>query len=243
MPGPRVPWWVLLWIKRFPLIFLILSAACFSVGLVLFAYSSHQHPITSIATTILSGFSGLGLTAVSFWFAYERLAFAQRGGEKWIRIFLSRTWTILLVIVHWTRIQFCNLNEFIKAIVPAVPAKVVAAGNADIESNESHGETDETAMHTPHGGTFSTVEPRINVNPGMNRGQTEQSGVNFDLLGGPPITNNVLRGRQSLPNGWEERFTPQGHTYYADHNTRTTTWTDPRAPTEGGTSTSISASK
>ncbi|SRR6266403_4323055 len=41
-PGHRVPWWVLIWIKRSPLVFLVLSVACFSVGLVLFAYSSKQ---------------------------------------------------------------------------------------------------------------------------------------------------------------------------------------------------------
>jgi hypothetical protein len=41
-PGHRVPWWVLIWIKRSPLVFLVLSVACFSVGLVLFAYSSQQ---------------------------------------------------------------------------------------------------------------------------------------------------------------------------------------------------------
>lgn len=31
-----------------------------------------------------------------------------------------------------------------------------------------------------------------------------------------------------LPAGWEERFTPDGRPYYADHNSRTTTWLDPR---------------
>src|ERR1700744_808110 len=41
-PGHRVPWWVLIWIKRSPLVFLVLSVACFSVGFVLFAYSSQQ---------------------------------------------------------------------------------------------------------------------------------------------------------------------------------------------------------
>ncbi|KAJ3144658.1 hypothetical protein HDU89_008104 [Geranomyces variabilis] len=31
-----------------------------------------------------------------------------------------------------------------------------------------------------------------------------------------------------LPNGWEQRFTPEGRPYFVDHNTRTTTWLDPR---------------
>jgi hypothetical protein len=41
-PGHRVPWWVLIWIKRSPLVFLVFSVACFSVGLVLFTYSTSQ---------------------------------------------------------------------------------------------------------------------------------------------------------------------------------------------------------
>jgi E3 ubiquitin-protein ligase NEDD4 len=32
----------------------------------------------------------------------------------------------------------------------------------------------------------------------------------------------------SLPAGWEERYTPEGQPYYVDHNTRATTWVDPR---------------
>jgi len=31
-----------------------------------------------------------------------------------------------------------------------------------------------------------------------------------------------------LPQGWEERQTPDGRPYFVDHNTRTTTWHDPR---------------
>lgn len=38
-------------------------------------------------------------------------------------------------------------------------------------------------------------------------------------------------GAGSLPAGWEERYTPEGRPYYVDHNTRTTTWVDPRRQT------------
>ncbi|KAJ8330447.1 hypothetical protein BDV3_003077 [Batrachochytrium dendrobatidis] len=31
-----------------------------------------------------------------------------------------------------------------------------------------------------------------------------------------------------LPAGWEQRVTPEGRSYFVDHNTRTTTWLDPR---------------
>ena len=32
-----------------------------------------------------------------------------------------------------------------------------------------------------------------------------------------------------LPEGWERRTDSQGRTYYADHNTKTTTWNQPRS--------------
>lgn len=45
-------------------------------------------------------------------------------------------------------------------------------------------------------------------------------------------SNNITSpGTGSLPAGWEERFTPEGRPYYVDHNTRTTTWVDPRRQT------------
>lgn len=45
-------------------------------------------------------------------------------------------------------------------------------------------------------------------------------------------SNNVTTtGSGSLPAGWEERYTPEGRAYYVDHNTRTTTWVDPRRQT------------
>ncbi|KAG8832004.1 hypothetical protein FRC17_002223, partial [Serendipita sp. 399] len=33
-----------------------------------------------------------------------------------------------------------------------------------------------------------------------------------------------------LPSGWEAKLTPQGKVYFVDHNTRTTSWEDPRMP-------------
>jgi E3 ubiquitin-protein ligase NEDD4 len=41
-------------------------------------------------------------------------------------------------------------------------------------------------------------------------------------------TNSTTPGVGTLPAGWEERYTPEGRPYYVDHNTRTTTWVDPR---------------
>ncbi|KAH8113819.1 WD40 repeat-like protein [Phellopilus nigrolimitatus] len=83
-PGHRVPWWVLIWIKRSPLIFLVISVAAFSVGLCLFAYSSDQSPVTSALTTVFTAFSSFGLVAVSAWFVFERWTFNRHRGRKWL---------------------------------------------------------------------------------------------------------------------------------------------------------------
>ena len=34
----------------------------------------------------------------------------------------------------------------------------------------------------------------------------------------------------SLPSGWEMRMTSGGRIYFVDHNSRITTWDDPRLP-------------
>lgn len=41
-------------------------------------------------------------------------------------------------------------------------------------------------------------------------------------------TGQTTPGLGELPPGWEQRLTPEGRPYYVDHNTRTTTWVDPR---------------
>lgn len=43
--------------------------------------------------------------------------------------------------------------------------------------------------------------------------------------------STTAAGVGPLPAGWEERHTPEGRPYYVDHNTRTTTWVDPRRQT------------
>jgi len=41
-------------------------------------------------------------------------------------------------------------------------------------------------------------------------------------------TGATTAGSGELPAGWEQRHTPEGRSYFVDHNTRTTTWVDPR---------------
>ncbi|KAG6815849.1 hypothetical protein H0H87_010765 [Tephrocybe sp. NHM501043] len=83
-PGDRVPWWVLIWIKRSPLVFLVMSVACFSIGLCCFAYASDQAYATSTLTTVFTAFTSFGLAAVSAWFASERYIYLRHQGRKWL---------------------------------------------------------------------------------------------------------------------------------------------------------------
>lgn len=41
-------------------------------------------------------------------------------------------------------------------------------------------------------------------------------------------TGATTAGTGELPAGWEQRHTAEGRAYFVDHNTRTTTWVDPR---------------
>ncbi|KAJ9106012.1 hypothetical protein QFC19_003348 [Naganishia cerealis] len=52
------------------------------------------------------------------------------------------------------------------------------------------------------------------------------AGGNGLLAAGGPMATTA--GAGPLPTGWEQRFTPEGRPYFVDHNTRTTTWVDPR---------------
>ena len=42
------------------------------------------------------------------------------------------------------------------------------------------------------------------------------------------VSNATQSGAGPLPSGWEQRTTAEGRPYFVDHNTRTTTWVDPR---------------
>ncbi|KAI9465719.1 WD40 repeat-like protein [Lactarius psammicola] len=102
-PGHHVPWWVLIWLKRSPLVFLVLSVSCFSIGLVLFTYSSQQNYTVSVITTVFTAFSSFGLVAVSMWFIFERWVYARHRGSKWLRDSLDDCWVAVLDVVSRRR--------------------------------------------------------------------------------------------------------------------------------------------
>lgn len=53
----------------------------------------------------------------------------------------------------------------------------------------------------------------------------EPAGSNVNVAG---MGNATTAGSGEMPAGWEQRYTPEGRVYFVDHNTRTTTWVDPR---------------
>jgi E3 ubiquitin-protein ligase NEDD4 len=59
--------------------------------------------------------------------------------------------------------------------------------------------------------------------------QQEQQGGGANA-GAPSLmaSGATTAGAGELPPGWEQRHTPEGRAYFVDHNTRTTTWVDPR---------------
>ncbi|KAF8903319.1 hypothetical protein CPB84DRAFT_1728396 [Gymnopilus junonius] len=147
-PGHRVPWWVLIWIKRSPLVFLVLSVACFSLGLCCFTYASHQARITSHLTTVLTAFTSFGLAAVSAWFASERWAFARHQGQKWLSDVLDEVTDTffnlsgVIRVQRWWRItkrQLAHFQEYLMHLCMAFRSHFVCQGGGhernDLESN------------------------------------------------------------------------------------------------------------
>ncbi|KAG5994163.1 NEDD4 E3 ubiquitin-protein ligase [Claviceps spartinae] len=64
----------------------------------------------------------------------------------------------------------------------------------------------------PNGAASGSPNPNANVN------------TNATVM----HTGATMPGTGELPPGWEQRWTPEGRSYFVDHNTRTTTWVDPR---------------
>jgi E3 ubiquitin-protein ligase NEDD4 len=74
---------------------------------------------------------------------------------------------------------------------------------------------DRTGSNSPQPGDQPATSPPINH-------ANTASAVSMMATG---VTTS---GTGELPAGWEQRHTPEGRAYFVDHNTRTTTWVDPR---------------
>lgn len=88
--------------------------------------------------------------------------------------------------------------------------------------------------------TGSTDNSSVTVQTGSS---SQTPAVNGAAAAAFAATGSTTSGLGELPSGWEQRFTPEGRAYFVDHNTRTTTWVDPRRQqyirTYGPTNTTI----
>ncbi|KAH7885671.1 hypothetical protein F5I97DRAFT_1809446 [Phlebopus sp. FC_14] len=187
-PGHRVPWWVLIWIKRSPLVFLVMSVACFSAGLMLFTYSSGQGPVTSTIITVLTAITSFGLAAVSAWFASERWIFVQHRGQKWLEDVISestnhvaslRVVRAARIALHWcsTRLSvargyFRRLTDWVTK--PREPKNILPSYTQSPQNSHPHdiGSFSPTAKHDVAMSVCSDFTER----PVSSEGRSEESG-------------------------------------------------------------------
>jgi len=66
--------------------------------------------------------------------------------------------------------------------------------------------------------------PSAPINQQAASAQNEANAGQVSMM----ATGATTAGTGELPPGWEQRHTPEGRPYFVDHNTRTTTWVDPR---------------
>ncbi|GAA5941100.1 NEDD4 family E3 ubiquitin-protein ligase [Sporobolomyces koalae] len=81
------------------------------------------------------------------------------------------------------------------------------------------------------GGARTTADEFLGATEGGGNtptGSSTPGAAAAGAAGAAAATSSTTQGSGPLPAGWEQRFTPEGRPYFVDHNTRTTTWVDPR---------------
>jgi E3 ubiquitin-protein ligase NEDD4 len=88
--------------------------------------------------------------------------------------------------------------------------------------------------HNTRSNTWNRPSPNQVVNYHNQEGETNAARdqhhsrwILVDDLLEATSGGTTTAGSDSLPAGWEERYTPDGQPYYVDHNTRTTAWVGP----------------
>ncbi|EDO18135.1 hypothetical protein Kpol_1031p39 [Vanderwaltozyma polyspora DSM 70294] len=116
---------------------------------------------------------------------------------------------------------------------PTLDHAEIASANTELERKQHRGRT------LPDGPSSNgNSNPDITVNS-----NSQTPAINGTAAAAFAATGATTSGLGELPSGWEQRFTPEGRAYFVDHNTRTTTWVDPRRQqyirTYGPTNTTI----
>lgn len=96
--------------------------------------------------------------------------------------------------------------------------------NTEAERRQHRGRTlPGEAPQSPLLSSTSSTSGNVTVNAsGANTPVSPAAAVSMAASGA------TTSGLGELPSGWEQRFTTEGRPYFVDHNTRTTTWVDPR---------------
>lgn len=58
--------------------------------------------------------------------------------------------------------------------------------------------------------------------------QSDQVDSNSEQSSATVVQEDIVEGSEGLPKGWSMQVAPNGRTFFIDHNTRATTWVDPR---------------
>ncbi|TVY60902.1 E3 ubiquitin-protein ligase RSP5 [Lachnellula suecica] len=100
-----------------------------------------------------------------------------------------------------------------------------ASGTAETHRNERDANTQvERQRHQNR----TLPEDRTGANSPNLQQQQQQAAGNAANAATMMATGATTAGTGELPPLWEQRHTPEGRPYFVDHNTRTTTWVDPR---------------
>ena len=94
--------------------------------------------------------------------------------------------------------------------------------NTELERRQHRGRT---LPGSTSGASSSANSENVNVQVNNN---SSTPAVNGAVAAAFAASGSTTSGLGELPSGWEQRFTPEGRAYFVDHNTRTTTWVDPR---------------
>lgn len=90
------------------------------------------------------------------------------------------------------------------------------------------GEGSRGASPRPEGSSSSAASssspPNRSTSPATSATSANSSSTAVQMMN----SGTTTAGLGELPPGWEQRVTPEGRPYFVDHNTRTTTWVDPR---------------
>lgn len=97
-------------------------------------------------------------------------------------------------------------------------------------ANTHNQEGDTNAARDQHNRRI-LADDMLEAASGVNRSASAAATTNTAAAALAASNNVTTSGAGPLPAGWEERYTPEGRPYYVDHNTRTTTWVDPRRQT------------